>query len=698
VGCDELGMEPTLTAETTNSGTDAPTGFDLATKIPQTYNNAGGLATSTLKKEVVTLPEGMTVNPSAGVGLGACSEAQYAQEASQYVPGNGCPNSSKLATVKILTPSLSEEVTGSVYLAEPAPRGEGGKNPFNSLLAVYLVARIADRGVLIKSPGLVQANELTGQLVTTFDDLPPLPFSTATFAFNQGANAPLVTPPTCGSYSVTAALTPYSDPERTPLTPLVPPFPISTSCPSGGTPPFAPQLTAGTNNNVAGGYSPLYLRISRNDGEQEITGFSSHLPPGLTAKLTGVPFCPEADIAAARSATGAQEEAEPSCPQASEIGHTIADAGVGTILAQTPGKLYMAGPFEGAPFSIAAITSAKVGPFDLGTVVVHLPLDINPETATVTIPEGAADQIPHIIKGIVIHVRDIRVYVDRANFMLNPTNCNPLGLSATVVGGGADPANPSDNDPVTVTDPFQAANCAHLAFTPKLAASTAAHASKGNGASLKFKVSYPPNAVGTQAWFNEARFDIPKQLPARLTTIQKACVASMFDINPAACPSPSVIGHAVVHTPILPVPLEGPVYFVSHGGAKFPDAVLLLQGYGITIKLRGETFINGKTGVTSATFRELPDVPFESIEVNIPTGPYSEFAADLPAKTKYNFCGQKLTVPILFKASNGAEIRQSTPVSVTGCPKAKKKTKKKKTKKRARHTAPHTARSTARHS
>ena len=672
VGCDRLGMEPSLTAEVTTLHASAPTGLDVATKIPQTYEDAEGLATSTLRKEVVTLPEGMTVNPSSGAGLQACGEAQYAAEAAQYVAGVGCPVQSRLASVEIVTPALSEHVKGSLFLAEPAPFGEAGRNPFKSLLALYLIARIPDRGVLVKSAGLVEPNLQTGQLVTTFDNLPPLPFSLATFGFNQGANAPIVTPPTCGSYRVTAQLTPYSDPQGLPLQPLIPPFSITqgageaSPCPGGGAPPFAPQAVAGTQNNAAGSYSPLYLRLSRADGEQELTGFSSQLPPGLTANLSGVPFCPEAAIQLARERTGAQEETEPACPAASQIGHTIAEAGVGKVLAQAPGKLYMAGPFQGAPFSVVAITSAKVGPFDLGTVVVQLPLQIDPTTAVVTIPAGAADQIPHIIKGIVIHVRNIRVYVDRQDFTLNPTNCDPMSFAVTLIGSGQSFVNPADDDPVTVRAPFQDANCASLGFKPTFKVSTTGKTSRKNGASLAVKLTYPNTPQGTQANIRSVKVDLPRQLPSRLTTLQKACTVGQFDIDPAGCPAASIVGHATARTPILPVPLTGPAYFVSHGGAKFPELVVVLQGYGFTIDLHGETFIN-KAGITSSTFRTVPDQPVTSFELTLPQGPNSALAAN------GNLCAAKLKMPTVFTAQNGATVRQSTPIGVSGCPKKKAK-------------------------
>jgi hypothetical protein len=728
VGCDRLGMEPQLSAEATTNKAGAASGLDLNVNIPQTYDNAEGLATSALEKQVVTLPEGMTVNPSSGAGLAACTPAQYAQEGVQYVEGRGCPKESKLGEVEITTPLLEEHAKGSVYLATPYdnPFPEGIEHPNGSLLALYIVARIPNRGVLIKAPGDVQANPVTGQLVTTFDTsnpehpgdgLAPLPFSLLTFKFNQGAGAPLVTPPTCGLYTVTAQLTPWStlsgeppSSEGLPLTPPLAPFPITTGnnggpCPAGGTPPFAPGVTAGTENNDAGSYSALNIRLTRNDGEQEITGFASQLPPGLTANLSGVPFCPTEDIESARVKSGAQEESEPSCPAASEIGQTVADAGVGSVLAQAPGQIYMAGPYQGAPFSVVAITRAKVGPFDLGTVVVHLPLDINPETAAVTIPAGTADQIPHIIKGIVVHVREIRVYINKHDFTLNPTSCNPFNFSATVIGGGADPANPADNNPVTATTPFRVTACQALKFVPKFAASTAGKTSRANGASLHVGLSYPAGALGQDSNIKEVKVDLPKQLPSRLTTLQKACTAAQFSANPAGCPAASIIGYAKAVTPILPVPLEGPAYFVSHGGEAFPELEIVLQGYGFTIVLTGNTFIS-HAGITSSTFHTIPDEPVGSFELTLPEGKFSALAANgnLCAVTKTvtvkktvtekvhgrskrvvkktaKTIAEPLVMPTAFVGQNGAETHKSTPVSVTGCPKIKKIKKAKKHKK-----------------
>jgi uncharacterized repeat protein (TIGR01451 family) len=671
IGCERLEFNPSLTVQPTSTAAETPTGLNVGVTLPQTYENPTALATSHLKNTTVTLPQDMTVNPSAGAGLGGCAPAQYEAETLESASGEGCPNDSSLGTVTIHTPVLKEEATGSVYLATPYdnPFPEEG-HPGGSLLAVYVVARIKDRGLIVKLAGKVTPNPETGQLVTTFETTPQLPFDKFTLKFNPGEAAPLVTPPTCGEYSTLGEFTSWSEPEQI-LSILSPGsgFDINQGvgggeCPSGGVPPFNPRIvSAGTLSNAAGTYSPFYLRIDRNDGEQEITRFSTVLPPGLTGNLTGIPFCPEADIEAARHVSGTQENSEPSCPAASEIGHTLVGAGVGGVLAQAPGRVYLAGPYHGAPLSIVSITSATVGPFDLGTVVIRFALQINPITAQVEVDSANSEPIPHIIQGIVVHVRDIRVYINRPKFIINPTSCDPTSIAATITGGGANFANPADAVPVTVGEHFQAADCANLAFKPTFKVSTAGHTSRERGASLAVKLTYPSTPLGTEANIARVKVELPKQLPSRLKTLQKACPAATFDANPADCPATSVVGHAKAITPILPVPLEGPAYFVSHGGEAFPSLIIVLQGYGITVDLVGTTFIN-KHGITSSTFKTVPDVPVGSFQLTLPEGPYSALAAPV------NLCdAKKLAMPTEFLAQNGTAIHQTTTIKVTGCPK-----------------------------
>ncbi len=693
VECERVPFHPSIEVGPTTDSAESSSGLNVSLVVPQNWGFPEAIAASNLKDSTVALPVGYTANPSLAVGLGTCTPQQLEAETFSSLPGTGCPAESKIGTVEVETPVLAEKLGGNIYIATPFD------NKFGSLLALYVVVKDPFRGIVVKLQGQIEPNPVTGQLVTTFDDSPQVPFSKFTLKLRQGAASPLISPPACGTYTTEAELSPWSAPLETRH--LLSSFQIENgigggSCPAGGVPPFKPGILAGTVNNSAGAYSPMDIRITRNDGEQEITRFTSILPPGLTANLTGVPFCPDADIEAAKHVSGAQEEADPSCPAASEIGHTLVGAGVGNVLAYAPGKVYMAGPYNGAPFSVVSITSAKVGPFDLGTVVIRFALEINPETGVVTVDAKASDPIPHIIDGIVIHVRDIRVYVDRPNFMINPTNCDPMSFAATVGGGGAEPANPADQDFATVTNSSQMANCQNLAFKPVFKVSTSGKTSRQNGASLRVMLSYPNAPQGTQANIHSVTVDLPKQLPSRLTTLQKACVDSVFNANPAACPAVSKVGTAKAITPILPVPLEGPAYFVSHGGAKFPELVVVLQGYGVTIDLHGETFIS-PAGITSSTFRTVPDQPVTSFELTLPQGTDSALAANgnLCAVTKTVLVKRKvtmrvkgrkktvtrnvrttlsasLTMPTAFTAQNGMVIKQGTPISVTGCGKAKK--------------------------
>jgi len=668
-GCDKLPFEPTLEVAPDGEAASTPSGLTVDVKVPQEVNNnGGGRASSSVKDIAVTFPEGMTVNPAGADGLQACSIPEIGftgfnvynpitepgSRTALFTPTLGspfCPKASKIGTVTLKVPVIKNPLKGALYLATQE------SNPFGSLIATYIVAEDEESGVIVKLPGEVTLNPTTGQISTTFKNSPQAPLEEAEIHLFGGAQAPFSTPSHCGTYPTTATFTPWSG---GPAVTSSSSFNITggptpgSACPPA-TLPFTPTLAAGTTNVSAGSFSPLVTTIGREDGNQNISRVQLHMPSGLAGILTGVPLCPEAQANAG------------SCPQASLIGHTTVSVGLGNEpFTVVGGEVFLTAGYEGAPFGLSIVNPAVAGPFNLGKVIVRARIDIDPRTAALTVTTG---EIPHILKGIPLQIKHVNVTIDRQNFTFNPTNCNPLAITGAIgsVEGATAP----------LSTPFQVTNCAALKFTPTVAVATKAKASKANGASLNFKIAYPKGALGSQSWFNEAKFDIPKQLPARLTTIQKACLAATFEANKAACPAASKIGTAIVKTPVLPVPLTGPVYFVSYGGAKFPDAVLVLDGYGVHIELHGETFINGKTGVTSATFRNTPDVPFESIEVNIPTGPFSEFGANLPAKAKYNLCGQKLVMPTLFKAQNGLEVHQNTPVGVTGCAK-KKLTRKQK--------------------
>jgi hypothetical protein len=660
-GCNQLPFAPQIQLTPDGTAASTPTGLNVDVHVPQDGQlNPTGLANSNIKSIAVTLPEGVTLNPAAADGLQACSESQVGFEGtkeletgiqtmlfSPTLPQDGlsfCPDAAKVATVKIKSPLLpaGQPLEGAVYLATPAPFEEHRNNPFNSTVAMYLVARDPASGTLVKLPGSVTLDQQTGRISSTFENTPQLAFEDAEIHFFGGERAPLATPDRCGVYTTEATFTPWSGnaPVHSTSSFEVKTGPNGTPCPSPL--PFNPSLSAGSPNINAGSFSPLTTTISRSDGNQNIQTVQLHMAPGMSGILAGVPLCPEAQANAG------------TCDAASLIGETIVSVGLGgDPFTVTGGKVYLTEKYQGAPFGLSIVNPADAGPFHLGTVVVRAKIEVDPRTAQLTITTG---EIPHILKGFPLQIKHVNVLINRPGFTVNPTNCAPMAITGNIgsVAGGTSP----------VSDPFQVTNCAALKFTPHLAVTTAGKASKANGASLFFNVTYPKGSIGSQSWFNEVKFTFPKQLPARLTTIQKACLAATFESNRGACPPASIIGHAVVHTPVLPVPLEGSVYFVSYGGAKFPDAVLVLDGYGVHIELHGETLI--KNGVTSATFRNTPDVPFQSLEVNIPSGPFSEFGTNLPHEG-HNFCGQKLVVPTFFKASNGAEIHQNTPVGVSGC-------------------------------
>jgi hypothetical protein len=670
--CERVPFEPSIEVNPTTRSAESSSGLEASEIVPQTWEKPESISTANVEGTTLTLPVGYTINPSAGSGLVGCTPQELEAASASSLPGEGCPQESKIGSLEVETPVLAEKLGGAIYVAQPYD------NPFHSLLALYIVVKDFERGIVVKLAGHVELNPVTGQLVTTFDGTPQVPFDRFTLKLHQGVTSPLVSPPTCGTYTATAELTPWSALSAPVFSEgqfLIEDGIGGGVCPPGGVPPFSPKLLSGTQQNSAGAYSPFYLRLTREDGEQELAKFTTVMPPGLTGNLTGIPFCPEADIEAARAVTGTEELEHPSCPAASQIGHTIVEAGVGTVLAQTPGKMYLAGPYHGAPLSVVSVTAAKVGPFDLGTVVVRFALDINPITAQVEINGSTSDPIPHIIQGIVVHVRDIRAYVDRERFIENPTSCEHLQVTDTVYG--VNPENLSQITPVGASSPFQAANCQNLAFKPTFSALTSSKVSRTLGTSLTVKLGYPKAPQGTQANIHLVKVELPKQLPSRLSTLQKACTEAAFDADPATCPATSIIGHAKAITPILPEPLEGPAYFVSHGGAAWPELIMVLQGYGFTIDLHGETLIS-KQGVTSSTFHAIPDEPVTSFELTLPSGPYSALTG------LGNLCKETLTMPTQFIAQNGMELRQRTKVAVTGCPKAKKSTHKKK-RKRGKH-------------
>jgi hypothetical protein len=661
--CERPPFDPTITAQPETTVADSPTGLHVDIHMPQD-EDPEGLASANMGDAVVTLPAGVVVDASAADGLGACGPEQV------DLKGSGpaqCPDSAKIGTAMLNTPLLDHPLAGAVYLAKQ------GENPFGSLLALYIAVDDPLSGVVVKLAGEVDADPVTGQLKASFLNNPQLPLEDFDLDFFGGPRAVLTTPSTCGAYLTTSGLTPWTAPEGATVTPAAS-FQI-TSAPAGGacpaTPPQepnAPSFDAGTVVPLAGAYSPFVLRLGRENGSQRLQAVNVTLPPGLMGKLAGVQRCSDAQVAgaAARSnpGEGATEQSNPSCPAASEVGTVTVRAGSGSPLA-VAGHAYLAGPYEGAPFSLATVAPAVAGPFDLGNVVVRWALYINPETAQVTIK---SDPIPTIMHGIPLDVRSFDVALSRPEFILNPTSCETM-----TVGGEAISAL---GQVALLSKRFQVGGCQGLAFSPKLTALTYGDGEfTGHGASLHLKIT---NAQG-QANMRSLKLDLPQRLPARLETIQQACPQRVFKLNPAACPRASVIGSATVATPVLDEAMRGPAILVSHGGAAFPDMVLVLQAQGVRIDLTGALFVDQKN-VTSTTFRSIPDVPIRRLDLVLPEGPRSVLAASA------SLCAKPLRMTTAITGQNGARVKPTVKVAVAGCKHKKKRHATRRRRKQKRHS------------
>jgi hypothetical protein len=661
-GCDAVPFSPGVSSQPTTKLASSPSGLEFELKLPNVgLLGPGAIAETEPKKTVVTLPEGFTVNPSLAEGIGVCSKAQYKAEQLESKAGEGCPEASKLGSVTAQSPLLEEPIEGSVYLAAPY------ENPFGTLTALYLVARAPERGILVKQAGKVELDPDTGQITTTFEGLPPLPYSSFRLKFREGARAPLATPSACGEYKTLSRFTPFSAHDDTEAVPVTASFQIEHGpeggpCPSGGLPPFHPGLIAGSINNAAGRFSPFNVRLFRSDAEQEFTRFSIKLPPGVVGKLAGIPFCPESGIALAKSRTGihgGQEELEhPSCPQASEIGHTLAGAGVGQVLAYAPGKLYLAGPYHGSAISLVAITAAKVGPFDLGDVVIRQAFRVDPETGEVFIDATGSDPIPHIIKGVPVHARDIRAYTDRPEFVLNPSSCARTSTASTLLGSGLDFASEADDRPVTVSTPFQAADCAALPFKPKLTLKLKGGTRRGAYPALQAHLAM--HGFG-EAGVKEAQVTLPASEFIANAHFNTICTRVQFKqgAHPGEmCPPGSVYGYAKAVTPILSAPLEGPV-FLRSSEHQLPDVVASLHNGEIDVVLDGK--VDSVKGRLRNTFEATPDAPVSSVDISLFGGKKGLF------ENSTNLCAATHRAEADFTGHNG-KVSDSTPVvKALGC-------------------------------
>jgi hypothetical protein len=654
-GCAELGFGPTVAAGGTAQTGEAPSGlnFDLDVVNPG-LTEPTGRADSDVERAVVTLPPGFTTNPSVAGGLQACSFAEYRSETVDSDPGTGCPEASKIGTVEIESPLLEkgeggeglQVLDGSLFVAKQHD------NPFDNLLTIYMVIKDPTLGLLIKRAGRVEPNPVTGQLTTTFEGLPQLPFSHFHLHFREGQRAPLITPATCGPRDVEADLYPYAEG----VVPVHDTATLSVSSACASSPAAQPNtvgFSAGTTNAQAGRYSPFVLNLGRPDGSQQLSKVGATLPGGLLGKLAGIPYCPESGIAQAASrggeGEGAKELAQPSCPASSQVGTVIATAGAGAEPLTVTGKAYLAGPYKGAPLSLEIITPAIAGPFDLGVVAVRTALQVDPFTAQIT---AESDSIPTILHGLPLDLRSISIDMDRQGFTLNPTSCEPksiTGAAISTLGGVA-----------SLSQYFQASECGKLRFKPTLNLSLKGATRRAGHPALRALLTYPKRAGYSN--IARAQVGLPHSEFLDQSSIGKACTKPVLLAQ--ACPAKSVYGKAKAWSPLLEKPLEGKLYLVGGFGYKLPALVADLSGQ-IRVLLVGKIDTDKAGGIRS-TFEVVPDAPVEKFELTLKGGPKHGLL-----ENSENICKKKQVAGTYFGAQNGRTLQLSTTIA-NGCGKKQK--------------------------
>jgi hypothetical protein len=654
-GCNQLEFNPSIESKATTTLADSPSGLDFHLKVPQTPGVEAPSAAN-VKDVRVSLPEGMVVNPSSADGLGGCSSVEI--EINGPEPAR-CPDASKIGTAEIDTPLLEAPLAGQVYLAKPFD------NQFHSLLALYITVNDPRTGVVLKLPGEVQSDPASGHLVTVFKENPELPFNELSVSLFNGARAPLTSPATCGTHTTDALITPWSTPEGADV-PSSDSF-ATTTAPGGGTCPTSNaqlpnqlSFNAGTIAPQAGAYSPFVLKAARPDGSQRMTAIETSLPPGLTGKLAGIPYCSEAQIAAAaarsRSGEGAAEKASPSCPAASEVGTVDVGAGSGPNPLHVQGRVYLAGPYKGAPLSFAVITPALAGPFDLGTVLTRVALQVDPETAKI---RAVSDPLPTALQGIPLDIRSVTLKADRQGFTLNPTSCDPMQVAASVTS--------ATGAVLPVSSPFQVGSCSALSYKPKLAISLKGATKRGKNPALKAVLTQPAGQANTGA----VSVTLPRSAFLDQSHIKTICTRVQFAAGAVPgekCPPGSIYGKARAYTPLLDAPLAGPV-FLRSSSHELPDLVVALHGQ-VDVVLDGT--VDSVKGRLRNRFEAAPDAPVSKFVLEMQGGKKGLVvnSADL--------CNSTNRAALKMRGQNGKEL-EAAPVVANSC-KAKHKKQKKSPK------------------
>ncbi len=643
--CELVPFKPTIAVNPQGGAVDSPEATTVNVGIP--FDPTEPIANSYLKTAKVTLPEGMGLNPASANGLVACTDEQFHYHTNLPIE---CPDASKIGSVEVQTPSLpADSLGGTVYVGQPLSNDPTTGEQFR----IFIHVMSTRYGVNVRLVGKVFPNLKTGQLTAVVDENPQATFSSFKLRLNGGPKGTLTTPGTCGPHTTTTQMTPWSGnpDENTPTGSFT-----LTSDPSGGScpqtlaaRPFVPSYTAASDSANAGAYSPFRVHIGRTDGQQELKAVNVTLPKGLTGKLAGIPYCSDAAIAAAAATSGTAQQASSSCSAESMIGTTTTAAGSGSGPIKVAGKAFLAGPYKGAPLSMAVITPGVAGPYDIGTIVVRVALKVNPETAQVN---AVSDTIPDVFGGVKLDIRSIDVNVDRSKFMLNPTNCAAQATSGTINGGGGDPSNPAAFSSYPVSSPYAATGCDSLGFKPKLHTRLYGPTTRAKNPRLRAILE----ARKGDANISRTALNLPHSVFLDQSHIKTVC--TRVQLASGSCPTTAIYGHAEAKTPLLSNKLKGPVYLVS-SNHKLPDLVADLRGQ-VNIQLHG--VISSKRGGIKTVFNRLPDVPVKKFILNMDGGKKSLLV------NSTNLCKGKQTSVLNIKAQNGKQVKNNRlPLRVTSC-------------------------------
>ena len=634
IGCDQLGFNPSLYAQPTSTAADSASGVDVDLSVPQEVSPTLPSPTE-LRATSVTFPEGFSINPNAADGKDACTnaEARFGTEEEAQ-----CPEYSKVGSLTIESSALPGPLPGYVYLGQPIA---------GNRYRLFLVAN--GFATHVKLAGTVTANSQTGQLTIDFPELPQTPITTFNLHIFGSERGLLATPTQCGTYPVTSTFTPW-DASLSPQTSTqyfsVTSGPDGLECP-GPSRPFSPAFEGVSLNHSAATHTPLAVQITRPDGDQDLVGTTVTLPPGLLATLNGVAYCPPAALKAAEAEdySGSDELANPSCPADSLVGSAVTGAGAGTHPVYVDGRIYLSGPYKSAPLSLAVITPVISGPYDLGNVVVRAALRVNAATAQIT---AVSDPLPAIFQGIPLRIRSIRLEVNRDNFTLNPSNCDPFTVTAEVFGNQGAHANLAEH--------YQVANCGTLDFAPKLALELTGSTKRVGNPALHSVLTAKPG----EANIAKAVVTLPRSEFIDNAHIQTPCTRSEFAEGSTPgerCPANSVIGFARAETTLLEKALEGPVFLRSdpENSSGLPDIVAALNGQ-INIDLIGR--INTVSERLRTTFEAVPDAPVSRFTLSLDGGSRGLL------QNSVNLCKAPLHLSATLQGQNGKSDNQSQRLAV----------------------------------